>query len=110
METNMRLMLDAPPTEDNAGAAYQQVAENRGFADVMREFDAIGGPPPAAAEGAAKAAPGSTGNPDLDALDAGGAQPAPAQTVEGVDGKPNEAAPAQAADEEPDLATKVAGW
>lgn len=67
MVETMRLMLQTPPTEDNAAAAYQEVAENRAAASIMKEFEALGAPP-AAAKPAAPAAGASSGNPDFDAL------------------------------------------
>lgn len=111
---NVRLMLQTPPTEDNAGAAYQQVAENRATISIMREFEEIGGPTPAPAGGggAAKGAPSPSGNPDFDALMQGGeTAPAPQASqgeVTAPEAKTKEA-PAPI-DEGDDLATKVATW
>ncbi len=114
MSETMRLMLQTPPTEDNAGAAYQQVAENRAINSIMREFEAIGGPPPAAAGGAGKATPGApaTTNPDFEALGSGGEVAPPAATAEGVDAPKQESLPyVRMPDEsQPDLNRGVMDW
>lgn len=86
MAETMRLMLSTPPTEDNAGAAYQQVAENRALVTAADEFRMLleGGteaPKPAAGGGGA---PAPSGNPDFDALMSGGDQAPPAAAVEGA--------------------------
>lgn len=92
MADNIRLMLGAPPTEDHAGAAYQQVAENRAAISIMEEFNRLGEAQAVTAPKPAAPAGGS-GNPDFDALGTGGQQPAPAAAVEGEAAKP--AAPAE---------------
>lgn len=87
MSNGMRLMLATPPSEDNAGAAYQQVAENRAANTITNEFRMLlegnTAPAPSAAGGKA---PASSGNPDFDALLSGGEQASPAATVEGGEG------------------------
>ena len=113
MAVTERLMLQTPPTEDNAGAAYQQVAENRAANTIAEEFRMLleGGDTatPAPAGGGA---PSPSGNPDFDALMQGGeTAPAPQGSqgeVTAPEAKTKEA-PAPV-DEGDDLATKVATW
>lgn len=113
MAVTERLMLQTPPTEDNAGAAYQQVAENRAANTIAEEFRMLleGGDTatPAPAGGGA---PSPSGNPDFDALMQGGeTAPAPQASqgeVTAPEAKTKEA-PAPV-DEGDDLASKVATW
>src|SRR5687768_5637604 len=112
MNENIRLMLQTPPTEDNAGAAYQQVAENRAANVIADEFRMLleDTPTPAPAGGGSGSAPTSSGNPDFDALMNGGEQPNAAQTVEDVPGDKPQPTPAAPAAEDDDLFTKVTSW
>lgn len=81
---NIRISLQSPSPEDNAGAAYQQVADNRAGKELTDWLSSVAND--AAPAPAAKAAPaGGSGNADLDTLMNGGSQPAPAAAVEGVD-------------------------
>lgn len=113
MAVTERLMLQTPPTEDNAGAAYQQVAENRAANTIADEFRMLmeGGDTatPAPAGGGA---PSQSGNPDFDALMQGGeTAPAP-QASQGEVTAPEAKAPAApaAADEGDDLMSQVMTW
>lgn len=85
--TNLRLSLQTPPTEDNAGAAYQQVAENRATFEALEWLRQTDDAAPAAAPGAAA----SSGNLDADKL------------MEGIGGeaKPAAGSEAPAAGSEP---------
>src|SRR6478735_9363331 len=111
---NVRLMLQSPPTEDNAGAAYQQVAENRAANTIADEFRMLleGGDTAAPAPAAGGGKPAQSSNPDFDALMQGGeTAPAPQASqgeVSGPEAKTpaGEAAPAEG----DDLASQVSTW
>lgn len=87
-EMTMRLSLQTPPTEDNAGAAYQQVAENRAAVALESEFRALldESPVTPAAPSGGGSTPAQSGNPDFDALMSGGNEGNnPAATAQGED-------------------------
>lgn len=114
MAEKLRLMLATPPSEDNAGMAYQQVAENRAAFTVADEFKQLleGGDTAApAAAGGAAAKPSGSGNPDFDALMNGGDTASPAATIEGAEPAKPEPGGSPAAAEEPDaLPGRVMQW
>lgn len=114
MAVTERLMLQTPPTEDNAGAAYQQVAENRAANTIADEFRMLleGGDTTAPAPAAGGGKPAQSSNPDFDALTQGGeTAPAPQASqgeVSGPEAKTpaGEAAPAEG----DDLTSQVMSW
>jgi len=86
METaiNPRMSIGAPSSEDDAVATYTQVAENRVASELDSWFKTTIGEAPAKPAGAAPAAAGSSGNPDLDALMNGGVEAPPAAAISGL--------------------------
>jgi len=87
MVENLRLMIASPGNDDNAGAAYQQVADNRAASVIADEFrmllDDTATPAAAGGDKAATGAAGQgSGNPDFDVLMGEGDQANPAAVSE----------------------------
>lgn len=106
MVDNARLMIQTPANEDNAAAAYQQVAESRVTKNMLDRFSRLGEGETITAPKKATPSQGS-GNPDFDALGGDLDQTNPAAVAEGGgDVKP---AAAEAETEE-SLGSRIINW